>query len=251
MNKLKSGMKLGSRRNRNRRVLLALLACLSMTAGTFAGSAQATSIAFALDAQVGPVTYTGGSATLDPVVSGGIDPLLDATSVDCLAGSCDVEAQDWVLFEVSVLSGNVGHVGLSLLDSFVSGLDALGMGYLLGGGPVQDGTAGSDAYSGTLVDPDTPVFSFVANGGGTGLTGTSLVLFVAYADGTLPQTPSSFGFLGDGAVSFMVEPFGGAGAGSANGSFTSNIDVIPEPTTAVLIGMGFAILGMRGKGRSV
>jgi hypothetical protein len=168
-----------------------------------------------------------------------------------LAGSCDVALQDWVLFEVSVLSGNVGHVGLTLLDSFSSGLDALGMGYLLGGGDVQDGTAGSDIYSGTLVDPDTPVFDFEANGGGAGLTGTSLVLFVAYSDGTLPQTPSSFGFLGDGAVSFMVEPFGGAGAGSGSGSFTEAIEVIPEPTTAVLIGMGFAILGMRRRGRGV
>jgi len=205
--------------------------------------------AYTLDGQIGPVTYTGGSVTLDPVSSGGPDPVLNALNlnIDCLDGVCDIVTQDWVLFEVSVVSGSVGQVGLTLLDTFLSGgLNALGLGYLLGDGPgpIQDGSGGTDLYTGTIGDPDLPVFSFEANGGGAGITGTSLVLFVAYADGSLPHTPSQFPG-GDGAVSFMVEQFGGAGAGSGQGNFTTAIDVIPEPTTGLLMGLGLALLGAR------
>ena len=207
--------------------------------------------AYTLNGQVGPILYTGGSVTLDPVLSGGPDPLLNAINVniDCLDGVCDIETQDWVLFEVSVVSGNVGEVGLTLLDTFASGLNALGIGYLLGGGPVQDGTGGTDIYAGTIGDPDLPIFNFEANGGGAGITGTSLVLFVAYGDGLLPHTPTNFGAFGDGAVSFMIEPFGGAGAGSGQGNFDAPIDVIPEPTTGLMMALGLAMLGVHGRQR--
>jgi hypothetical protein len=75
------------------------------------------------------------------------------------------------------------------------------------------------------------------------------VLFVAYGDGLLPHTPTNFGGFGDGAVSFMIEPFGGAGAGSGQGNFTTPIDVIPEPTTGLLMGLGLAMLGVHGRRR--
>lgn len=204
--------------------------------------------AYTLNTQIGPVSYTGGSVTLDPVVSGGPDPLLKALDlhIDCLDGLCDIEVQDWVLFEVSVVSGAVGQVGLSLLDSFASGLNAAGLGYLRGDpvGPLQDGSGATDLYTGSITDQDVPVFNFEANGGGAGITGTSLVLFVAYADGSLPHTPTNFGAFGDGAVSFMVEAFGGAGAASGQGNFATPINVIPEPTTGLLMGLGLALLGV-------
>jgi len=210
--------------------------------------------AYTLDGQVGPIVYTGGSVTLDPVVSGGGDPLLSALNldIDCLDGVCDILTQDWILFEVTVVSGNVGEVGLTLFDTFASGLEAEGMGYLLGGGPVQDGAGGTDIYTGSVIgDPDLPIFNFEANGGGAGLGvgTTTLVLFVAYGDGLLPQTPTDFGVFGDGAVSFMVEPFGGAGAGSAQGNFTTSIGVIPEPTTGLLMGIGLVMLGVHSRFR--
>ncbi|HIG70043.1 MAG: PEP-CTERM sorting domain-containing protein [Myxococcales bacterium] len=226
--------------------LVAGLLLLAATAG-----AAPIETAYTLDGQVGPVTYTGGSVTLDPVLSGGPDPFLNVSNIniECLDGSCDIETQDWVLFEVSVVSGNVGEVGLTLLDSFASGLNALGIGYLLGGGPIQDGGGATDLYSGNIIDPDLPIFNFEANGGGAGVTGTSLVLFVAYGDGLLPHTPTNFGAFGDGAVSFMIAPFGGAGIQSGQGNFTTPIDVIPEPTTGLLMGLGLAMLGVHARRR--
>jgi hypothetical protein len=226
--------------------LVAALVLLTATAG--AGPIET---AQTLNSQIGPLVYTGGSVTLDPVVSGGPDPLLNAINIniECLDGTCDIGTQDWVLFEVSVVSGNVGEVGLTLLDTFGSGLNALGIGYLLGGGPIQDGSAATDSYSGSIFDPDLPIFNFEANGGGAGITGTSLVLFVAYGDGLLPHTPTDFGAFGDGAVSFMIEPFGGGGAASGQGNFATPIDVIPEPTTGLLMGLGLVMLGVHGRRR--
>ena len=202
--------------------------------------------AFTLDAPVGPVSYTGGSVNLLPIPGGEILNGIEGGPYDgvlCLDGTCDIQNQDWIVFRVSVLSGNVGEVGVSLLDSFSSGLNALGLGYFFEGGPAQDGTGGSDLYTGSIGDPDVPISNFEANGGGAGITGTTLALFVAYADSSLPQTPSDFGFMGDGAASFMVEPFGGAGAASGQGNFTTSIEVIPEPGTALLMGLGLLALG--------
>jgi hypothetical protein len=204
----------------------------------FVAPAGATLIT--LDAQVGPVAYTGGSATLDPIPLG--EPLDTSNlGIDCLDGVCDFANQDWAVFRVSVVSGDVGSVGLTLLDSLAGGLPALGMGYFLGGGAVQDGTGGTDLYTGNIPaapDSDVPVFGFEANGGGAGLTGSSLALFVAFADGSLPQSPQApFDGFGIGAVSFMVEDFGGAGAASIQGNFAT---VIPEPGTALLLGLGLA-----------
>lgn len=231
---------------------LAGLVLLTATAG-----AAPIETAYTLNGQFGPVTYTGGSVTLDPVLSGGPDPLLNANNIniECLDGTCDIETQDWVLFEVNVVSGNVGQAGLTLLDTFASGLNALGIGYLLGGGPIQDGTSGTDLYSGTIAGPDVPTFNFRANGGGAGITGTSLVLFVAYGDGLLPHTPTDFGFFGDGAVTFRIEPFGGGSSGTGQENFATPIDVNTEPTTAgqpvpafgpLGIAMLLSLLGLAG-----
>ena len=219
--------------------------------------------AFTLNASVGPIAYTGGSVTLDPIPG---SELLNGIAsgpnigINCLDGVCDIKNQDWVVFRVSVVSGNVSELGLTLLDSFASGLNSLGMGYFLEDGPIQDGSGSTASYAGSIGDPDLPLFTFLANGGGGITTGsnfggstlsdTSLALFVAFADGTLPHTPTNFGVFGDGAVSFMVEPFGGAGAGSSQGNFATSLEVIPEPGTALLMGLGLALLGARRKGRS-
>jgi hypothetical protein len=201
--------------------------------------------AYTLNEAVG-ISYTGGSVDLLPIPGSEILNGIEGgpyDGVDCLAGTCDIQNQDWVVFRVSVLSGDVGEVGASLLDSFTSALTALGLGYFYEGGPAQDGTGLSDLYTGNLADPDVPRFNFVANGGGAGITGTSLALFVAYADGSLPQMPSDFGFQGLGAANFDAQDFGGAGTGTGGGNFATSIEVIPEPGTALLMGLGLLALG--------
>lgn len=202
--------------------------------------------AFTLDSAVGPLTPTGASISIEPIP--GIELLNGITFGPnppgvCLDGVCDSTTQDWVIFRVSVLTGNIGELGVALLDTFTNGLSALGLGYFREDGPVQDGTGSTATYTGSVGDPDVPIFNFVANGGGAGITGTSLALFVAYADGTLPHTPTDFGVFGVGAAQFMVSPFGSAAIASSNGNFTTPINIIPEPGTALLLGLGLAMLG--------
>ncbi len=192
--------------------------------------------------------------TLNPIAAP--PPLLDAknSSSICLAGTCDIQSQDWIVFTATVLQNDLDQLKVNLLDSVAGSLTALGMGYLLDGGPVQDGSGATASYTGTLADVDLPQFDFRANGepfaGGAGITGTTLTLFVAYADSTLPQLPQPpFNIFGPGAAQFMLQPSGSAGIGSNNGNFATPISVIPEPGTALLMGMGIALLSLRRRQR--
>lgn len=206
--------------------------------GTFLASVLATSafaaeIAYTLDDPPGPAGFTAGGLT------GTIDPfsgLLNAGDTLCLDGTCDLENQDWLVFTLTVTAGSLDDAGVGAL--FAS---SLGIGYFLQGGPAQDGTGGTDTYSGDSTSvPTVPVFTFVGNGGGVGLTGTSLPLFVTYANGALP-TPS-IGF-GEGATQFMITEFGGVGIDSPLENVTQLIEIVPEPSTALLLSGGLLLLG--------
>jgi len=195
-----------------------------------------------------PLGFTAGTASgqiqgIDPILANNGLSALDSI---CLTGTCDIENQDWIVFEVKVTGGSVDGVGLGLLSQ-----SALGMGYFLQGGPIQDGTGLSDTYTGSLGVPTVPQFTFLGNGGGAGLTGTSLALFVAYDNNTLPQTPPiPFNVFGDGAVQFMVTEWGGANVTpNLLTNFTTSAEVIPEPGTALLLGMGVLMLGARARNR--
>lgn len=134
-----------------------ILACLT------AGSSYADQIGYTLDASVN-FSPTGASGTVDPFAG-----FLDEADAICLAGTCDLEApQDWLVVTVTVTSGSVNDVGFGALFA-----NAVGVGYFTQGGLPQDGTSGQDTYTGSIANPSVPVITFLANGGGAGLTGTS------------------------------------------------------------------------------
>lgn len=243
-----------------RRMLVSALGLVVVAYAVTAAPARAVTIAttvapmLTLDSAVA-VSNSGGTYTMLPISSEDLFLKQLGGSVECLGGgTCDALNQDWIVFDVSIDSGNLGSLSVTLLDSFVTGLNAVGMGYYLDGGPVQNGSGSTDTYAGTLADPDVPVFSFTANGGGAGLTGDGnsatpdiLTLFVAYADGTLPQTPSTWPPPNDtpGRASFMVATFTAA-SGTNQGNFTT---VVPEPGTGLLLGLGVALLATYGRRR--
>jgi hypothetical protein len=232
------------------------LLCGSLIAIASPSTAAPIETAYTLASDVGPISPTGASVSILAIpgseLLNGITFPPNAPGV-CLDGVCDSNTQDWVVFRVSVLSGDIGQLGVSLLNTFTSGMNALGLGYFREDGPLQDGSGGTATYTGTIGDPDVPIFNFQANGGGAGITGTSLALFVAYADGSLPQSPVNFPNppFGLGAAQFMVSPFGSAAIASSNGHFTTSIDIIPEPSVAVLLGLGMAALSARRVRREV
>jgi len=207
-------------------------------------SAALTETVFTLEPADDPLAFTAGAATGQIQA---IDLSTAATSLSagdsiCLSGACDIVNQDWIIFEVAVSAGSIDGVGLGLLSQ-----SALGMGYFLEGSPVQDGTGLSDTYTGSLGVPTVPQFTFLDNSTTAGLTGTSLVLFVAYADNTLPQTPPiPFNIFGEGAVQFMITEWGSSNVSNPIGNFT---EPVPEPGTALLLGMGVLMLGARARNR--
>lgn len=211
----------------------------SVFASLLATSAVAAEIGFTLNDPPGSAAFTAGSLT------GTIDPFTGFLNVNdtlCLDGACDLPNQDWLVFTLTVTAGSLNDAGVGAL--FAS---SLGLGYFLQGGPAQDGTGGTDTYTGdSTSNPNVPVFTFVGSGGGVGLTGTSLPLFVTYTNGALP---TAAGLFGEGATQFMITEFGGAGIDSPIENVTQPVDIVPEPGTALLLGSGLLLLGVRARRR--
>jgi hypothetical protein len=207
-----------------RLVLLALglaLAC------SMAGSASAVEIAFTLDDPPGSVPFAAGGAT------GFVNPftgILDADFTICL-GVCDIANEDWIVFTLSVTAGAVFDMGVASLGAG----SASSIGYFTG--------VGGTPTALSLAVPTVPVFTF------SGLTGTSVVLFVAYADGTLPADPNPPFDLPVGTTNFMITEDGGAGIQTVSAIITQQTGVIPEPSTALLLGSGLLLLGARARKR--
>ncbi len=86
----------------------------------------------------------------------------------------------------------------------------------------------------SLAVPTVPVFTF------GGLTGTSRVLFVTYASGTLPANPFPPFPFPVGTTNFMITEDGGAGIQTVSAVVAQ---FIPEPKTILLLGGGFVLLG--------
>jgi len=198
--------------------------------------AQATGIpnqVLTLDAQViwdiGPASGTVDA--YDPDTEAGLQ--YDTNAI-CLDGACDppddFSTQDWLVFRVTVDPGE------SLDQVTVGALFAgsLGLGYF-------DNLGGLDPTSGdSTTNPNSPEF-FFSNPGG--LTGDSALLFAVYAAGSLPTAGGPFGL---GATNFDLR-FGGT-----SDQFVGNATtVVPEPSTALLMGLGLVGFGMaRGRNRA-
>ena len=84
----------------------ALLMTIFMLGMAGSASAMGTEIAYTLDAPV-PFSGTGLSGTLNPIPDPGSGPFLDAKNSTriCLAGVCDIQNQDWVIFTATVSGG--------------------------------------------------------------------------------------------------------------------------------------------------
>ena len=227
-----------------------LFCALTVAAALVAGQARALAFetAYTIDAPLA-ITAGGTTATINPVDPLFVDNGLDGFDTVCLAGACDILSQDWIVFSVSVTgTGSVDGLGAPLLGN--PSLAALGMGYFLLGNPIQDGSGSADTYNGSLAVATTPAFNFVANGGGAGLTGTSLVLFVAYADGVMPHvTEAPFNIWGNNVVNFMVTEYGSAAVATNHANFLTTAEVVPEPSTALLVGFGILALGAGARRR--
>lgn len=186
-------------------MLGALSLVLSLSLASSAGAAL-----FTLDSDVAfSDPNTGASGTVRSVTS------VDLGSAVCAAGSCDSASQDLLLFSV-----DVGSAGLRALNvSFTPSFPALppgwtGIGFL-------DGSGDEPAAS---LSPAT-----VARFEWTNLTGASEILFAAAAPGDLA----------DGVgITLALSPVGGVTLPNEFGT----VVVVPEPGSAVLLGLGMLAL---------
>lgn len=224
-----------------RRWMLAL--CVS-TLVLWAGAANAVPFptpqtVWTLDA---PVAVSGGglptlTATLNPVATE-VANLDDAVCLDSVSPTtCDIGnilTQDWLIFSISVTAGSLDEIGVGLVQ--LPPISGQMIGYF-------DDGSGTNPENTSNIDVSTdPVFHF------SGLTGTSAILFVAYADGTFPFTPHPLFMSPDGSTNFMVSETGDAGNVTFTGTVNTTIDVVPEPGTAALMLLG--LIGLARVGRS-
>jgi len=209
-----------------------------LLASMLATSAFAAEIGFTPNSPPGSVSFTAGGLT------GTIDPftgILDANDTICLDGACDLASQDWMVFTVTVTGGSLSGAGVGALMA-----TSEGVGYFLQGGPPQNGTGGTDTYVGDQSIPTIPIFTFTGSGGSIGLTGTSLPLFVTYANGTLPTPAGAFG---EGATAFMISDYSSASTITKIVNVAQPIDIVPEPSTALLLSAGLLLLGALSRRR--
>jgi hypothetical protein len=195
-----------------RRLLVALF--LALGVAWLPGAASATP--FTLSS---PVAISG-------TISGSINPVTDLTgSLLHSVGSTGYPgfgSVDVFVFDVTITSGAMDQIGLSIGASFSEPL---------GAGSFDDTGSGDQGTSSVPADFfGVQLFNFTPN---TVSGETSVRLFASYTAGYLSIGQS---------VTFMVSPVSGA-------DFSVFGTAIPEPGTLSLMGLGLAVLAVLGRRR--
>jgi len=186
-----------------------VLGALSLLLSLLVAS-SASAVLFTLDSDVAfSDPNSGASGVIRPVTS------VDLGSAVCAAGSCDSVSQDFLLFSVDVSAAGLRALRASFTPSFPALPPGwTGIGFLDGSG---------DEPAASLNPATTALFEW------TDLTGASEVLFATAAPGDLADgVQITFGFSPTQGVSFGNE-FG-------------TVVVVPEPGSAVLLGLGLLTL---------
>lgn len=155
--------------------------------------------------------------------------------------------QDWIVFRATVESGEVNSFSMLPAAQEGGGPTATDYGYF----NVGDALTYAEGLLPSEWDVDNPApdagkFTFTG-----GPTDTTEVLFALFELGTLPQTPACFSLPfppyevcpPEGTITFMIA------AGAASQSIEGQLRLIPEPSTALLVGIGSIILGVRSRRR--
>lgn len=197
-----------------------------------AGSANA--VPFTLSATVN-WSVGGASGTVDPISTADFNALAGQSCTDLApsVGLCPVDqtgaTDDVVFFTLTVSSGQIDEFGVS--NPFPNTVDAAGIftspGTGLDPGVVQDAGAGAIWSGGDGI-----------SGAGTWNfgPGTTEILFIAHQSGSLSD--------GDD-INFMINPDGPIDVQN----FLGTITTIPEPATALLLGLGFFSIAVAGRRR--
>jgi hypothetical protein len=196
-------------------------------------STSAWALAYTISSSVAFST-NGVSGTINPVTS------LTGTTI-CLTGTCtNSVAQDWLLVSVTL---NGGSDPVDQIDVSASGVTTVvGVGHFSDpdvtpvSGSIQGTTSiGRYNYGNPNVNPALNLDAGE----------TTDRLFVAFSPvGSLPG-PGIPPVIPPGTASFMIGE-----AGSTSFSVSGSIVVVPEPTTALLLGGGLLGLALAGRRRA-
>jgi hypothetical protein len=226
-----------------------LLGFFGFCLAVFLAGAPAGAAVFTIDAAV-PVTVSGNSVSFDPVNTMDVGDLTD--SICFSSGTTCTETfatNDWVVFTLSVAAGSViDSFGFGGSPVFDGGFPAIGP--MASNNGYFNSSADGLTYAGIMGLPSTVPEWQITNGGGV-LTGavTTLTLFAMYDLNTLPQTPNcpfapTCGPDPVGTVNFMVS----SGVPSITGSAVlTSVTVLPEPSTAFLMGLGVVFISACGR----
>lgn len=199
--------------------------CMLVVAVLFLFPAVSWSAAFTIDASI----VIDASNNAGSGVFGTINPIIDAQGAFTTAGTFDFSTQDILLVEIVLTAGALDQFGIG-----GAGVFAQGGGFLPGSG-TQDP---NDSDEPIITITSSAVFNFDHLGGGSGnLTAgeSSGILAASFALGDLPP-------IGIGPAQILADMASFMLSSGANFSVQGLVVPVPEPGTALLVGLGIASL---------